>query len=167
MANAKQPSNHSDTVPRATSMTGWHLRTYSTSQQRLSKRCHGHIKGLPFLRFSLLHTSTALQGETYIPHDATTFQLAAHDDCCVHYFTPLLLMRLEWISQRTEQQKIQFFLAAGPFVFVAIEILGPLPRAMTENNHIVIISDWFSELTRVSPTSKVNWTQMATEFPNS
>lgn len=54
--------------------------------------------------------------------------------------------------------------AAGPFEFVVIDILLPLPKATADNRHVVIITDWFWERTRAIPTAKKNPTGIETIF---
>jgi Integrase zinc binding domain len=51
-------------------------------------------------------------------------------------------------QERTHVNKMQLFTAHEPLEFVAIAILGPLPKRAHGNRFLLVISDFFSKITR-------------------
>lgn len=66
----------------------------------------------------------------------------------------------------THQRQLQLFPATGPFKFIAVDILGPLPQSRSGNQVMIIITDWYSKLTRTIPTPKLSSTYVAHTFRN-
>lgn len=56
------------------------------------------------------------------------------------------------------QRQLQLFPASGPLEFVALDILGPLPKTKKENLYVVVMTDRYSKLTRDIPTSSITTT---------
>ena len=48
------------------------------------------------------------------------------------------------------QKDLKLFPAAGPLEFVAMDLLGTLPRTAHGNQHVLVITDRFSKLTRTA-----------------
>ena len=53
------------------------------------------------------------------------------------------------------QRHLKLFPAKGPLEYIAIDILGPLPRTKTGRQYVVVITDRYSKLTRAVPTAKI------------
>lgn len=53
------------------------------------------------------------------------------------------------------QRVLKLFPPEGPLVFIAIDILGPLPKEKSGNKFIIVIKDRYSKLTLEVPTSSV------------
>jgi Integrase zinc binding domain len=68
------------------------------------------------------------------------------------------------IKLRQHNSFMKLFPAAGPLEFVALDILGPLPKTKGGNRYLLVISDRFSKLTRAIPLRTVNATNVARAF---
>jgi hypothetical protein len=55
------------------------------------------------------------------------------------------------VTERKRISFLKFLPASGPHEFVAMEILGPLPKTEHGNRFLLVISDRFSKLTRTVP----------------
>ena len=55
------------------------------------------------------------------------------------------------VQERSRVNNMQLFTAQEPLEFVAIDILGPLPKTAHGNRFLLVISDRFSKLTRTIP----------------
>ena len=61
----------------------------------------------------------------------------------------------EQVKLRSDQSNLKLFTAASSLGYVAIYILGPLPKAWLEHKFIVVITDRFYKLSRAVPMKKV------------
>jgi Integrase zinc binding domain len=55
------------------------------------------------------------------------------------------------VKERKRTSFLKLFRASGPLEFVAMDILGPLPKTEHGNRFLLVISDRFSKLTRTVP----------------
>lgn len=62
------------------------------------------------------------------------------------------------------QRELELFQPAGPFEFVALDILGPLPKTKIVNQFVAILTDRYSKLTSFIPTAKMTSTKVAHIF---
>lgn len=53
---------------------------------------------------------------------------------------------------------------SGPFVCVAIDILGPLPETLNDNHFALVMTDGYSRLARAVPTSKTPGLHIASHY---
>lgn len=60
------------------------------------------------------------------------------------------------------QRKLCLLPLNGPLQFVAIDILGLLPKRKPGNHYVVVMTDRYSEPTKVTPTAKTTVTTAAT-----
>jgi hypothetical protein len=68
------------------------------------------------------------------------------------------------ISERTHTNKLKLFPAKGPLEFMAMDILGPLPRTKHGNRFLLVISDRFSKVTKTVPLRTVTALSVARAF---
>ena len=59
---------------------------------------------------------------------------------------------------------LRLFPAEYPLQFVAIDLLGPLPRTTNGNRHVLVITDRFSKLSRAVPLVRINSTSVVRAF---
>lgn len=128
-----------------------------------SKSLTRHITCQHLILFSLpslaghpseIHKHDTMQQHFYWPHVANGVYITVHES----WSCP------QNGSQVTPKRKLNLFQAAGPFVFVAIGILGPLPETTNGSQHFIIITYRFSKSTRAMPTAKINSTQIVITF---
>ena len=72
----------------------------------------------------------------------------------------------ERIKLRAHQSPLKLFPATTPLEYIAIDILGPLKRASTGDQYLLIISDRFSKLTRAIPLRSITALSVAKAFVN-
>lgn len=84
---------------------------------------------------------------------------------CVQTCTQKPLMRSEK-SKVMHKRKLQRLPAARPLELADLDILGPLPRTTTKDQHVVIITNWVSKLTRAIPPAQINSMEIETIFSN-
>lgn len=65
---------------------------------------------------------------------------------------------------RSHQSPMKLFPATEPLEFVAIDILGPLPRSTKGHQYILVITDRFTKLTRVTPLHSITAIAVAKAF---
>ena len=68
------------------------------------------------------------------------------------------------IKLRKHNAKLKTFPPMGPLEFIAIEILGELPRTPRGNRYLLVISDRYSKLTRTVPLKKIPAETVAQAF---
>lgn len=59
---------------------------------------------------------------------------------------------------------VKLFPAEGPLSFIAIDLLGPLPKTTKGNQYILVIADRFSKLVRTVPLKTITTFNVATAF---
>lgn len=64
------------------------------------------------------------------------------------------------------KRKMRLFTPNEPLQFVAINILGPLPKKETGNKHVVVVTDRFCRLTNATQMTKTTVTTVAAIFIN-
>jgi hypothetical protein len=74
--------------------------------------------------------------------------------------------RKELKGKRRHTALLKLFPPSAPLEFVAIDILGPLPKTKSGNRYLLIISDRFSKLTRAVPLAEINAVDVAVAFFN-
>ncbi|CDF38306.1 unnamed protein product [Chondrus crispus] len=62
------------------------------------------------------------------------------------------------------QKDLRLFPAAGPMEFVAMDLLGPLPKTAHGNQHVLVITDRFSKLTHSIPLRTTTASVVASAF---
>ncbi|CAN8061905.1 unnamed protein product [Agarophyton chilense] len=67
---------------------------------------------------------------------------------------------------RKHRKYLKLFPATGPLEFVAIDLLGQLPKTKNGYQHILVITDGFSKLTRAIPFKETKSTTLAIAFLN-
>lgn len=70
----------------------------------------------------------------------------------------------ERIRQQKIASKMKLFPATAPLESVALDLLGPLPRSYHGNNHLLVITDRFTKLTRTIPLKDPNASNTARAF---
>lgn len=69
-------------------------------------------------------------------------------------------------NQYHRRRLLQQFSATDPLDFVAVYILGPLPKSSQDNQHELLMTHEYSELTGAILTPETNLTQIANLFLN-
>ena len=59
-------------------------------------------------------------------------------------------------TQYRPRHKLRLFPATKPLAFVALDLLGPLPKSKAGHDHILVITDRFTKLTRAIPLKFTN-----------
>ena len=62
------------------------------------------------------------------------------------------------------QKDLKLFPAAGPLEFVAMDLLGPLPKTTHGNRHVLVMTDRFTKLTRSIPLRTTTASVVASAF---
>ena len=62
------------------------------------------------------------------------------------------------------QKYLKLFPAAGPLEFVAMDLLGPLPKTKSGHVYVLVITDRFSKLTRAIPLGSTTASSVAKAF---
>jgi Integrase zinc binding domain len=68
------------------------------------------------------------------------------------------------VKERKRTSFLKLFPASGPLEFVAMDILGPLPKPEHGNRFLLVISDRFSKLTRTVPMRTITTLCVAKAF---
>jgi Integrase zinc binding domain/Chromo (CHRromatin Organisation MOdifier) domain len=68
------------------------------------------------------------------------------------------------VTERKRTSFLKLFPASGPLEFVAMDILGPLPKTEHGNRFLLVISDRFSKLTRTVPIRTITALGVAKAF---
>lgn len=83
------------------------------------------------------------------------------DNCCPHMVTDVcnLVNNCNQFphmgTKFKHRQQLELLPPADPLEFVAIDILGPLPRIKSENKLGVLLTDRYSKITRAIPKAKI------------
>ena len=91
----------------------------------------------------------------YWPH------MAADVHWYVHACRPCAKKRIKF---RKTKRLMKLFPATTPLEFIAIDILGPLPRTRKKNRYLLVISDRFTKLTQVVALPRINAYTVAVAF---
>ena len=70
----------------------------------------------------------------------------------------------ERVKLRSHSAPMKLFPAKAPLEFVAIDILGPLPKASDGSRFLLVITDRFSKLTRAMPLGSITALKVARAF---
>jgi Integrase zinc binding domain/Integrase core domain len=68
------------------------------------------------------------------------------------------------VTERKRTSFLKLFSASGPLEYVAMDILGPLPKQAHGNRFLFVISDRFSKLTRIVPLRTITALGVAKAF---
>jgi Integrase zinc binding domain len=68
------------------------------------------------------------------------------------------------VTERKRTSFLNLFPESGPLEFVAMDILGPLPKMEHGNRFLLVISDRFSKLTRTVPLRTITALGVAKAF---
>jgi transposase InsO family protein len=68
------------------------------------------------------------------------------------------------VTERNRTSLLKLFPANGPLEFVAMDILGPLPKTENGNRFLLVISDRLSKLTRTVPLRSITALAVAKAF---
>jgi len=72
----------------------------------------------------------------------------------------------EQLASKHARSPMKLFPASGPLEYVAIDILGPLPRTKQGNQYLLVIADRFSKLVRTVPLKRITALSVAQAFAN-
>lgn len=67
-------------------------------------------------------------------------------------------------TRNLRPKKFRLFSAAGPLQFVAMDILDPLSKTKPYNQHVIVLTDRYTRLTRTMPATTLTPTNAATVF---
>ena len=67
-------------------------------------------------------------------------------------------------TANTYQKYLKIFPAAGPLEFVAMDLLGPLPKTKSGHTYVLVITDRFTKLTRAVPLGSTKAPAVAQAF---
>jgi hypothetical protein len=68
------------------------------------------------------------------------------------------------VTERKRTSFLKLFPASGPLEFVAMDILGPLPKTEHWNGFLLVLSDRFSKLTQTVPLRTITALGVAKAF---
>lgn len=93
----------------------------------------------------------------YLPH------MSNDEHICIYYTT--VAKCASYVGNGNwHLHRMKLFPATGPFEFVAMDILEPPPKTTQVNQHVLIISDAYSKLTRAIPTYMMTSAHIANLF---
>lgn len=58
------------------------------------------------------------------------------------------------VTHRKHQRHMRLFPATGPLEFIALDILGPIPKTKDGNQYEILITDRYKKLPRAIPVTK-------------
>lgn len=97
----------------------------------------------------------SIRREFYWPHMANdVYQVVKESNSCAR-------MRG---TRHAHQKHLRLFPANGPLEFVAMDLLGPLPKTTKGNQNVLVITARYSKLTRAVPLTKTTANHVATAF---
>jgi transposase InsO family protein len=70
----------------------------------------------------------------------------------------------EQLASRPVRTQLKLFPSSGPLEFVAIDILGPLPKTNQGHQYLLVISDRFTKLVRTIPLRRITSLMVAQSF---
>lgn len=99
----------------------------------------------------------SIGGEYYCEHMATNVYRAVRDgfECA---------QNMTWDKS---WRPLQLFPASGPLEFVAIDILRPSPKTLNAKQYVLVMTDFYSNLTRAIPMCKKITSRISSPFINS
>ena len=72
----------------------------------------------------------------------------------------------ERMKLRTHKSTLKLFPAKEPLEFVAIDLLGPLPKSTKGFKHLLVMTDRYSKLAQVVPLREITALNVAKSFVN-
>lgn len=104
-----------------------------------------------FGHYGALHKYDTMRRSYYWPHIANY----------VYVYVQRCLSCQKYRQDPTHQRQLQPYLPATPLEFVAVDILGLLPKTKTSSGFIIVMTNRCSKLTRAIPTKKTTATDVA------
>jgi hypothetical protein len=83
---------------------------------------------------------------------------------CYRFSAACQKCQQERLSVKKPHAPMQLFTASEPLEFVAIDILGPLPKTPNGNQYLLVMSDRFSKLVKTEPLKRITATAVAEAF---